>query len=76
MYGELEMNQGEELKSWDIRFSYESHKNTKDLRKMVSTLITCCKDSTDQAKLYHNEGLDQGSKRFHPKSSKQVSDSK
>jgi hypothetical protein len=41
--------------TWAIRFSYESHKNVKDLRKMVSTLISCVKDSTMQARLEHSD---------------------
>ena len=32
--------------TWSINFSYESHKNVKDLRTMVKTLIECVKDST------------------------------
>lgn len=54
LYGELELGEGDEL-TWAIRFSYEAHKNVKDLRKMVSTLIGCVKESTHAARLGHSE---------------------
>jgi hypothetical protein len=49
------MKNGEESGGWTINFSYESHKNVKDLRTMVRTLIECVKDSTNQAKLNHSD---------------------
>ena len=41
--------------TWSINFKYESHKYVKDLRKMVTTVIDCIKDSTKQVKLSHTE---------------------
>ena len=55
LYSELGMRNGEEFGAWSINFKYESHKNVKDLRTMVRTLIECVKDSTKQAKLNHTD---------------------
>lgn len=47
------MRNGEEMTTWSIKFGYESHKNVKDLRTMVRTIIECVKDNTKQAHLNH-----------------------
>lgn len=47
------MKGGDEIQSWKINFSYESHKNVKDLRAMVGTLIDCVKENTNAARLNH-----------------------
>jgi hypothetical protein len=50
-----EENQGKNY--WNINFSYESHKNVKDLRTMMRTLIECVKDNTNEARLSHTENI-------------------
>ena len=55
MYNELGMNDeaGSQKQAQTITFQYESHKNAKDLRTMVRTLIDCVDGNAREIKLSH-----------------------
>jgi hypothetical protein len=59
LYNELGMNdeQNNQKQAQTITFSYESHKNTKDLRTMVRTLIDCVDENAREIKLGHMNNL-------------------
>lgn len=57
MYNELGTKAGEEMSTWKINFGYESHKNVKDLRTMMRTLIEVVKEMANETKLSHTENL-------------------
>ena len=55
LYNELGMNDesNSQKQAQTITFSYESHKNAKDLRTMVRTLIDCVDGNAREIKLAH-----------------------
>ena len=59
LYNELGMNdeQNNQKQAQTITFSYESHKNAKDLRTMVRTLIDCVDENARGIKLGHMNNL-------------------